>query len=205
MHGFRYVNAKPINLETILLFLGNPGNLTISLYWTEYLDSILRDSLSDFGIQIVNSGYRGNGPFEKPSADIGGRSIYLLNVFKHICSHNKIICDEASTAFWYALSISKTIYLANSIQEIRGIGSDKSFYSYNNRDLIESLKIKYEVISKDFLMIPPVAENVEIAKTLLGFGIDLSRAKKDIPTLHNIEVDNSGLERVKSKLKSKMN
>jgi len=79
----------------------------VCLYWLDYLNNDLRKDFERRGFEVVCAGFRGSSGNEIPWADLGGRSVFLINLWKIIAESSSIIVDDVSSAFWYALSLNK--------------------------------------------------------------------------------------------------
>lgn len=144
--------------------------ITICLYWLDYLDPAVMSIFSNKKFKIVCCGYRGSSSGEIPWANVGGRTSFLLKLYEHINTADVVLCDEVGSAFWYALSLGKLVKLVklgveydswdrNSLDSKSRIIVDNQKLLQNGEVMLNFLDLKKEIRSQD----------VELAREELGW------------------------------------
>lgn len=106
-HSFHASEAK-IELE-VLDHLKNFGDVTVSLYWLDFLDPRIRFEIEARNCRVVCMGYRGSNMNEVPWANDGGRVNFMNELFNQISYHDAVVVDDISTVFFYAVLLGKNV------------------------------------------------------------------------------------------------
>lgn len=156
------------NLKRVLSDI-SPTNLTVCLFWLDFINPRVRNYYSQFNCELVCVGYKGSTGFDIPWAPVGGREMFLPNLLELMERHDTIILETVSTPFWYATSLKKNIYLADLSVTATWWGESKSIdLSINNRELLELVDAELGKIGMNEL-IPTTDLLYERAKSELGF------------------------------------
>ena len=110
-HGFSYHLPS-----SELISLAGSTNITVCLFWLDYIDPEVREFYSQIGFNITCVGFRGSSGYEIPWAPIGGRLLFLPNLLSLIESNDIVVVDELCTAFWYGLSLGKKTYITQGYE-----------------------------------------------------------------------------------------
>lgn len=148
----------------------NGQKVIVCLYWLDFLNKDLVDSLKNQGFEVVCAGFRGSSGNEIPWADVGNRSTFLLNLWGFISRSEVIICDEVSSALWYSLSLGKPTMVLNKISHFKMWSTsdlkNPQKISQDNEKLLMQNGIKYDF---DLRFLNSKGELTELAQRELGW------------------------------------
>lgn len=139
-HSFHGAEAQ-IDL-TILDELRNFGEVTVSLYWMDFLDPRLRTNIGHRDCKIVCFGYRGASAIEAPWSNVGGRENFLIHLIESLKRYDAIIVDDISSVFLYAIILDKKIGFT------RGESNWKNKGSYIKNDLATEYHDNIEILER---------------------------------------------------------
>jgi hypothetical protein len=120
IHGYlALIDNRPL-LESVFKEYSN-YEVTVCLFWLDYIDPNVRKKYEEFGFKVYCVGYRGSPATEFPWSNVGGRIKFLPELLKLLVKADLVFCDEVSTAFWAASSLGKDVKV--SIETNPGIGN----------------------------------------------------------------------------------
>jgi hypothetical protein len=94
-------------------------NVTVCLFWMDFIDPEIRAYYANYACQVVCLGYRGSSGFETPWAPTGGRTMFLPRLFDLLESNDIIAVTDVSTPFWYAMSLGKKLFITSKEENHR--------------------------------------------------------------------------------------
>jgi len=106
-----------------LLNLSGCKKATVCLFWMDFIDPRVRDYYSQFKCDLFCVGFKGNTGNDTPWAPAGGRTMFLPKLLDLMLSNEVIVCDQASTAFWYAVSLGKSVIISSKIDKYQWWGN----------------------------------------------------------------------------------
>ena len=149
--------------------IANVKQVTICLFWLDYINPLIRKYYEHFGYQITCAGYKGSAGFDTPWAPIGGRVLFLPTLLDLFESHDVVAFDLVSTSFWYAVSMNKNILLSGKSSEVNWHGEKllKKVSHLNSRilELTNSDLIDFPIME----VIKPARELLETSLHELGW------------------------------------
>lgn len=83
--------------------------VTICLFWLDFIDLEIRNRYLELGVDVTCVGYKGPSNAEKPWSDNGGRVNHLLNLAYLISRHEFILTDSPTITLMYAISLHKSV------------------------------------------------------------------------------------------------
>lgn len=114
-------DASPLSQDQLqsIQELVDPKDVTVQLYWTEYLNSRVRRFYEEKGFSVDSAGFCGMSANEglgvstraRAMSDVGGRHLFLLNVLSNLASHDHVFAGHLSTSALYAGYMRKPITL----------------------------------------------------------------------------------------------
>jgi hypothetical protein len=106
-----------------LLKLSDCTKATVCLFWMDFIDPAVRDYYSNFSCDLYCVGFKGNTGNDTPWTPAGGRVMFLPQLLDLMIRYEVIVCDQASTAFWYALSLGKSVIISSKIDRYQWWGN----------------------------------------------------------------------------------
>jgi hypothetical protein len=106
------------NIDNFIKTYGK-HNVTVCLFWMDFIDPEIRAYYAKFSCQVVCLGYRGSSGFETPWAPTGGRTMFLPRLLDVLQSHDIVAVTDVSTPFWYALSLGKKLFITSKEENHR--------------------------------------------------------------------------------------
>jgi hypothetical protein len=181
--------------------LVNPNEVTVQLYWTEYLNKKVRQSYEERGFTVDTAGFCGMSSTEglgvssrqRAMSDIGGRHLFLLNVLLNLFSHKHVFAGHFSTSTLYAGFLNKPITLlgdwyshdtTHEFDKNPEVARAIAFHDYY-RHLIE------EVVPKHFINGQATGSFYGYCKRELGW--ENLKSKEELATLlysNSLEISN---------------
>jgi hypothetical protein len=159
-----------LELQRILKFKDD-FRIRVCLYWLDAIDYRLTSWLQSNEIDFFCAGYRGSSTYDFPWMDHGGRSTFLISLYKEIRQSKIVVVDDVGSAFWYALSLGKPVQVLEKSSESKVCGSHLSpgeVYKFNqdNEQYLKLVDIDYS-FTGEFLNVE--GELIEKAKIELGW------------------------------------
>jgi len=135
-HGIKsYLNADIRHVREIT----NSKQVVVCLFWIDFIDPFIRKAYQAQDCEVICVGYRGSSGFEIPWAPVGGRLLFLPNLLETILRYKNIVVQDVGTAFWYALSLRKNVFLLdNSEKQDSWYTIEGSVGTKNNLELAQS-------------------------------------------------------------------
>lgn len=93
--------------------------ITVVLYWTEYDDPRIRKIYEDLGLRTITHGRRS---FEYT----GGVDSFLLNQYREIVKHERVVSNKLTTALLYGASLGLQVELAGDTGDIHIPGLEQN-------------------------------------------------------------------------------
>ena len=125
------------------LFLQNLsklGDVTVCLFWLDFVDPITLSFFKKFGFDVKCVGYKGSAGFDSPWTPVGGRVSFLTNLLDLLNCADLVVLDSVSTTFWYALSLKKTVLLSTDLGESTWWGGSSPINILNsNRQILRKV------------------------------------------------------------------
>jgi len=97
----------------------NASEITVCLFWMDYIDPSVQDFYSQFDCKLMCVGYRGSSGFETPWAPVGGRNLFMTRLLQIIDDHDVIGFETVMTPLWYAITLGKSFFVCNHREELR--------------------------------------------------------------------------------------
>lgn len=97
----------------------NPRDVTVCLFWTEFVDPGIRGLFKQHGFAITNIGYSGMSELAgigmssrvHAGSTMGARHLYLLNLITLLNAHKSVIVGDVGTAAFYSAYMKKDLQL----------------------------------------------------------------------------------------------
>jgi hypothetical protein len=86
------------------------SNVTVSLYWVDYLNVSLREEIEELGFKVFCAGFVPVVPYQ--DTEVAGRPSFLLELFDLLSDAELVVVSELSTAGFYAMSLGAKICFA---------------------------------------------------------------------------------------------
>ena len=149
-----------VNHKNLIIFMKKKFKppYKVSLFHTDFLNSITRNLYKKNNFQVFCSGHRGNDYF-------------LKNVYRNIANSEFVLFTEFMTPTLYAMFLRKKIAIFEEDH------NGKDFYSYTSKDYEYFKKKNKNFFSKIFLNQKELDSNYEFSKRELGFKYILKRDK----------------------------
>lgn len=103
------------------------GDITVSLFWLDYVSPSIRNYYLEKGYRVECAGYKGGSGIDVPWDPNGGRVMFLPNLYQMLSSHTHVMVDTMSTAFLYAASLGRRIWVRSN---------EESYIWWNNPQLL---------------------------------------------------------------------
>jgi hypothetical protein len=118
-HGTEVTTPNMIQQIEAVKRYENPKNVTVCLYWTEFLNPEIRAVFKQAGFKLTNLGYSGLSEHtglgmssrKNVAGTLGGRHTYLLNLLLLLNSHQKVIVGDVGTAALYSAFMKKDLLM----------------------------------------------------------------------------------------------
>ena len=166
-----------------------PAKVTVCLFWLDFINPKVRNFYSGYGCEITCVGFKGSTGFDNPWSPIGGRELFLPNLYRLFLNHNIVVVDTISTPFWYAASLGKTVYIRGYGDEYTWWGSGKqSELSIDNRNMLALADKNLANLPLDTL-IPSEGLLRDTAKIELGFDM----VENFLPVVSNYKLLKPGM------------
>jgi hypothetical protein len=117
VHGNEFSQQNPESQIALFKEKYDPKNVTVSLYWVEYINPVVYNLYKQEGFKIVCSGFSGQmehtglgySARRLAGSPIGGRPIFILNTIAMLATHSKIVFGGLGTGVFYAGYMRKEI------------------------------------------------------------------------------------------------
>ena len=165
-HGLGFNYHLP---SSELLSFTDATNITVCLFWLDYIDPEVRRFYSEFGFKLTCIGFRGSSGYEIPWAPIGGRLMFLPNLINLIERNDIVVVDELCTAFWYGLSLGKKAFISQGYELVNEWSHTGSkIRRYDRLKFMQNLEPRFAQIEIGEVM-DPSEELLEIALSEIGW------------------------------------
>jgi hypothetical protein len=117
VHGNEFSQQNPDSQIALFKEKYDPKNVTVSLYWVEYINPIVYNLYKEAGFKIVCSGFSGQmehtglgySARRLAGSPIGGRPVFILNTIAMLATHSKVVFGGLGTGLFYAGYMRKDI------------------------------------------------------------------------------------------------
>jgi hypothetical protein len=121
----------------------------------DFIDPAIRKHYESFGCDLECVGYKGATGFETPWSPVGGRIDFLENLYKLINDFDVIAVAEVSSTFFYALALSKQLYItANTGETLWWVDKKPRKIPYNNLETLINVEFDIDSIPLENLILP---------------------------------------------------
>ena len=90
------------------------AEVTVSLFWLDYVAPSIRNYYLEKGFRVNCAGYKGGSGIDVPWDPNGGRVMFLPHLYQMLSQHSHVMVDTMSTAFLYAASLGKVIWVRSN-------------------------------------------------------------------------------------------
>lgn len=158
-------NAHATKID-ILLAKSGVRSVTVCLFWLDFIDPDVRGYYERLGCSVECVGYKGATGFESPWSPVGGRVDFIENLFSLIGRFDVVAIEEISTTFFYALSLSKHVYLTTQNGESTWwVDKDPKIIKYDNVQTLMDIGFDVNLVPIETLIAPnPLLLNLALSE-----------------------------------------
>jgi len=97
----------------------DPTDSSVQLYWTEFVNPIIRDAYDKAGFEVTCAGFCGLSlneglafsTRERAISSLGSRNVYLFNILRSLEQHDEVVAGTFGTSTLYAGYLKKPVHL----------------------------------------------------------------------------------------------
>jgi hypothetical protein len=150
-------------IEIMARYIPRNAEVTVCLYWVDYLNPILREKITSMNYQVFCAGFVSLIPYQDTSH--AARPHFLLELYNLIKDAAIIITSEVATSTFYGMSLGSKICFTP-------IGTNESRFKNSNIEKISRANTYFFPSTEEWIenFIPEIYSTKDNPKTFMDFG-----------------------------------